>query len=1046
MARVGVIWQGGRRRFYDADMGADLTGSGLTVGLLGPVELRPAGGVLAPVAQPRLRVLLGLLAVTGGRVVTAEALVDGVWGEEWSPRREQNLHALVYQLRRRLAAAEPGAGPGRGGARLVRAGPGYRLALGSGELDVAVFHDLAARARVAARAGDTAGARELFAQAVGVWRGAALADAAPLCARLAGEAARLEEQRLAVVEERAGFDLALGAHAEVVAELAGLVSEFPLRERLAALLMTALYQCGRRGEALAVYDATRRVLAEELGLDPGPELARLQAKVLADDPSLAAPPPAAAAAPGRSADAPAGTGDHRALTNNLPAQLATFIGRDRELSEVRALVESSRLITLTGAGGCGKTRLALQLAAELLDGSGDGVWLVELAAVSDRDAVAPAISAALGIARQPGRPALQALLDALALQDALLVLDNCEHLIDGCAKTADAIVRRCPQVHVVATSREPLGIGGETIYRVPPLSLPEPGTTSLLAAESSDAVALFADRARAQGTGVVVDEQTAPLVVSICTRLDGLPLAIELAAARLRSLSLADLAGRLDQRFRLLTGGSRTVLARQQTLQATVEWSYSLLHGAERLLLGRLSVFAESFDLDAAEAVCGFGDLEAFDVTGLLGSLVDKSLVMAEPAAPALRYRLLETIRQFAAERLAEAGDNEAATVAAAHCAHYLSVAEAAAPHLTGPYQGKWLARLDADQANLRRAAAHAARAPDGTAQVLRLGAALERYWITRARGEEALALLLPALDRPQARADPQLFGAALVTAAHAASRDDIAAARRLGEQAVEVARQLGAGRLLIESLAALSRIYHFAGEPERALRHGQEAVQRARQLGDDVLLGMSLTYYLLSNALIDPAHATPLFTEAIACAQRSGDILFTYRAANNAGVHALRAGNIPAARAYLQQATQAMQAIGLESPNVWTNMAWVLRQDNDPDGARSNLEAELRMSRRNGDRNGMAYASLGLACLAADAGNWHRAAVLHGIAQAFLDQTGQPWEELEARYRQDSLGQVRAHLTQDQFDQAHANGMALRLDHALDLASGKASHADHST
>ena len=1024
-------------------MGADLTGSGLAVGLLGPVELGRASGVLAPVAQPRLRVLLGLLAVTGGRIVTAEALVDGVWGEEWSPRREQNLHALVYQLRRRLAAAEPGAGPGRGGARLVRAGPGYRLALGPGELDVDVFHGLAARARVAARAGDTAGARELFAQALGVWRGAALADAAPLCARLAGEAARLEEQRLAVVEERARFDLALGAHAEVVAELAGLVAQFPLRERLAALLMTALYRCGRRGEALAVCDATRRVLAEELGLDPGPELAGLQAKVLADDPSLAAPPPAAGVR-GRSADAPTGTGDNRALTNNLPAQLATFIGRDRELSEVRALVESSRLVTLTGAGGCGKTRLALQLAAELLDGPGDGVWLVELAAVSDGDAVAPTISAALGIARQPGRPVLQALLDALALQDALLVLDNCEHLIGGCAKTADAIMRRCPQVHVVATSREPLGITGETIYRVPPLSLPEPGATGLLAVESSDAVALFADRARAQGTGVVVDEQTTPLVVSICTRLDGLPLAIELAAARLRSLSLADLADRLDQRFRLLTGGSRTVLARQQTLQATVEWSYSLLHGAERLLLGRLSVFAESFDLDAAEAVCGFGDLEAFDVTGLLGSLVDKSLVMAEPAAPALRYRLLETIRQFAAERLAEAGNDEVATVAAAHCVHYLSVAEAAAPHLTGPYQGKWLARLDADQANLRRAAEHAARDPDGTAQVLRLGAALQRYWITRARGEEALALLLPTLNRPQAQADPQLFGAALVSVALAASRDDIAAAQRLGEHAVTLARQLGSIRLLIESLAALSMVYYFAGEPERAFRHGQEAVQRARQLGDDVLLGMSLTYYLLSNALIDPAHATPLFTEAIACAQRSGDILGTYRATNNAGVHALRAGDIPTARAYLYQAAQAMRAIGLESPNVWTNMGWALRQDNDPGGARSSFEATLRMSRRNGDRNGMAYASLGLACLAADAGDWHRAAELHGVAQAFLDASEQPWEELEARYRRESLRQVRAHLGQDQFNLAHASGMALSLDQALDLASVKASQAEH--
>jgi predicted ATPase len=418
-----------------------------------------------------------------------------------------------------------------------------------------------------------------------------------------------------------------------------------------------------------------------------------------------------------------------ALPNNLPAQLATFVGREKELSEVRALVESSRLVTLTGAGGCGKTRLGIQLAAGLLDGSGDGVWLVELAAVSDETAVAPAICQALGIAAQPGRAALDTLLDALALQDMLIVLDNCEHLIGACAKTADAIVRRCPRVHLVATSREPLGIGGETIYRVPPLSLPGPGEFGLAAAGSSDAVALFIERARAQGTGLSVDEATAPLVVSICARLDGLPLAIELAAARLRSLSLRGLADRLDQRFRLLTGGSRTAPARQQTLGAAVEWSYSLLHGAEQSLLGRLSVFAEGFDLGAAEAVCGFGDIEAFDVTGLLGSLVDKSLVVAEPAGEALRYRLLETIRQFAAERLAHDGD-QAAAVAAAHGAYYLRLAETAAPHLTGPGQGSWLARLDTDQANLQRAALHAASRPDGTEQVLRLGVALRRYWM----------------------------------------------------------------------------------------------------------------------------------------------------------------------------------------------------------------------------------------------------------------------------------------------------------------------------
>ncbi len=702
-------------------------------------------------------------------------------------------------------------------------------------------------------------------------------------------------------------------------------------------------------------------------------------------------------------------------------------------------MESSRLVTLTGPGGCGKTRLSLQVAADLLAGSGDGAWLVELAAVSGEDAVAPAICGALGIAAQPGRPVLEALLDALAPQDALIVLDNCEHLIGACAKTADAIVRRCPGVHLVATSREPLGISGEAVYRVPPLSLPRPGDTSLLAVQSSDAVALFADRARAQGTGVVVDEQTAPLVVSICRRLDGLPLAIELAAARLRSLSLRGLADRLDQRFRLLTGGSRTAPERHQTLRATVEWSYSLLNDAEQVLLGRLSVFAGSFDLDAAEAVCGFGDIEAFDVAVLLGSLVDKSLVVAEPAGPALRYRLLETIRQFAAERLAEAGGGAAA--AAAHCAHYLSVAETAAPHLTGPGQGAWLARLDADRANLRRAAEQAASGPDGTRQVLRLVVALRRYWMARDRGEEALALLMPALDRPEAQADPQLFGTALATAALAGRYVDIATAGRLAEQAVTLARQLGASRLLIESLVALSAACYHAGEPERGAPPGREAVQLARQLAGDVLLGESLAGYLHCYALIDPAHAGPLFTEAIGCTRRSGDHLFAYYLTNYAGVHALRAGDIPAARTYLHQAAYAMSAIGAEDedPHMSINMGWVLRQDNDPGGARAWFAAALRASRRNGDQYGVAYAALGLACLAADTGEWHRAAVLHGVAQAFLDRTGLPWEELEARYLHESLGQVRAHLGQEQFEQAHAAGMALGPDEALDLASGKA-------
>jgi tetratricopeptide (TPR) repeat protein len=339
----------------------------------------------------------------------------------------------------------------------------------------------------------------------------------------------------------------------------------------------------------------------------------------------------------------------------------------------------------------------------------------------------------------------------------------------------------------------------------------------------------------------------------------------------------------------------------------------------------------------------------------------------------------------------------------------------------------------------LRRAAEHAVGGAEETETILRFGAALRRYWSTRSRDEEALALLRPALDRPRAQADPALFAPALITAAWAARYVDITAARRLAEQAVNLTRQLGNSRLLIESLAAISAVYYHVGDPQRGLLPGQEAIELARRLGDDVLLGESLVSYLWCDALIDPAHAGPLFTEAIACTQRSGDHLYVSYVNNLAGLHALRAGDLAAARAYLQQAAQSIRIIGDEDGRVSVNMGWVLRQNDDPGGARSSFEQALRISRRNGDRYGIAYCSLGLACVATDAEDWNRAAVLHGIAQAFLDPTGQPWEELEARYRQDSLGRVRAQLGQEQFDLARAKGLTLSLDQALDVASGKA-------
>jgi predicted ATPase/class 3 adenylate cyclase len=624
-----------------------------------------------------------------------------------------------------------------------------------------------------------------------------------------------------------------------------------------------------------------------------------------------------------------------ALPNNLPAQLATFIGREQELAEVRALAETSRLVTLTGAGGAGKTRLSLQVAAELLDGSGDGVWLVELAPVADEDEVAPTIAATLAIAGQPGRPILETLVDALVPQDVLIVLDNCEQVIGACAKAAEAILQRCPRVHVIATSREPLGIGGEVIYRVPSLSLPGPdGDAGVITQESSDAVALLLQRAREQGVALPHDEETGRLLASICRQLDGMPLAIELAAARLRSMSLTDLRDRLDQRFRLLTGGSRTAMERQRTLRAMVDWSYSLLNTAEQLLLRRLAVFPETFELAAAEAVCGFGDIEPIEVAALLGSLADKSLVVAEPVGSAVRYRLLETIRQFAAERLAETGEGEAAALATAHCDYFLSVAEAASAHLTGPDQGTWFARLDADQLNLWRAAEYAARSGDGTARVLRFGFALRRYWGSRPRESEVFELLASVLKRPEASADPALFTQALFTATFMGHTNDMETARRFGEQAVEAARKLGDEPLLIEALSAQASSYYFLRQFKQGFALGQEAVARARELGDDVLLGSALMSLLMTSYVLDPEGSGPLYAEAVACVSRSGDQLIAYHLHNNAGVQALLTGDMPAARAHLEQALQGGRTIGEDAGVVSINLGWVLRAENDPGGS----------------------------------------------------------------------------------------------------------------
>jgi predicted ATPase len=714
--------------------------------------------------------------------------------------------------------------------------------------------------------------------------------------------------------------------------------------------------------------------------------------------------------------------DNPALPNNLPAQPARFVGREPELSELRRLVKDSRLVTLTGAGGAGKTRLAIQLAAELLDGSGDGVWLVELAPVSNEDAVTSTILDVLKIATHPGQSPLDILVASLASQQALIVLDNCEHLIGACSKVADAILRYCPEICVLATSREPLGIAGENIYRVPSMSLPdEDDDTGELGPSGSDAVALFADRAAAQGVSSVLDQASAPLAAQICRRLDGMPLAIELAASRLRALSLADLNDRLDQRFRLLTGGSRNVLPRQHTLLATVDWSYSLLTGSEKKLLQSLSVFVDGFQLDAVEAVCAGGDLDVFAVTDLAVSLVDKSLVVAEPADDgALRYRLLETIRQFAAERLSESDGSEADELSQAHCRYFLSVAEAAAAEFVGREQVTWIRRLNAEQGNMWRAvdyAAGAADVPEGTEQVLRFGRALVRFWAEDARRERALGVLVPVLERPEARADPALRSAALGSAAMIARGADMQLALRLGEEAMEIAEDLGDDRLLIDAGHDLCCILYFAGMPDRGIVYGEAAAERARRLGDDGLLGPSLVFLLMCVDQVQPDRTEALTAEAIACVERSGDQSLAGGLYNNAGVSSLRKGDLPSARRFLQRAEAAFRAVGLHNPTHMINMGWVLRLEGDEAGSADAFRRALLESRRAGNRPDIPYAALGLACHASDTGAWSRAAILHGFADAFLASSGEPWQDPEDVFRQQSLDEVRGHLGDTDFE-----------------------------
>ncbi len=773
--------------------------------VLGPLEV-VAGERRTRLVSERRRTILAVLLAVRGEVVSVDRIVDAVWGAKPPPSAHRSLRSHVSRLRGELAAVDAAAAD-----VLVTEPDGYRMAVGDGDLDAARFEGLVARARASMEA-DPAAAVGLFSEAEGLWRGSAFGELAELeVVRL--EALRLDGLRTSAAADRVDAQLALGRGEEVLSELEARVAADPRDERACGQLMLARYRGGRQAEALAVYRALQEQLRAELGVDPSPALQALYERMLRQDPDLAAP----VALP-RRAHAPS-------PGEALPVDPAPLFGRDGDVRSVAALVEPAHLVTLTGPGGVGKTRLAEWAAVEVAERFNDGIAWVGLDAVDDPDSVGAVLVGALELVPQAGQSVEETLVAGIGTRRLLLVLDNCEHVLPSACRLVAAVLRRCPNAAVLATSREPLRLPDERVWQLAPLPMPKPGASAAEVAESP-AGALFAARATAAAPGFALTDDPSA-VAELCRRLDGLPLAIELAAARVRAMAPADLLARLSDRFAILTGGPLHEPVRHRTLEAVIAWSYELLNEAEARLFDRLSVFAGSFPLEAAERVCAGEPLAAGNLAGVLAELVDKSMVTVERSGAVVRYRLLDTLRAFGATQLTASGVADA--YRRAHADYHVELAEALGPRVRSSDERSASAQLDTTLDDLR--AAHEWLCASGEADgALRLPAALGDYIIHRLRDEIA-TWAQRALELPEAPAHPS-YAASLATAAWGAClRGDLDAARARADVVLDGPRTDGDATYL--ALGVLRIIAIQQGRFEVALALDEQVDDLAPGLDD---------------------------------------------------------------------------------------------------------------------------------------------------------------------------------------------------------------------
>lgn len=693
----------------------------LEIGVLGPLRLM-RDGLPVSLNGPKPRALLAALAVDAGSVVSRDRLIDALWGESPPASAQGTLHTHLTHLRTALEPDRDKSAP----ATLVATVPGgYELRLDQGALDASRFEALAAEGRRALASGDPLAAAEVLRSALGLWRGRAYEGydheefARP-------EAVRLEQQRMSALEDRIEADLQVGRHSELVGELESLVDKDPLRERLWGFLMVALYASGRQADALRAFQRVRRVLGDELGVEPGRELQDLELRILQQDADL---------------DAPAGESTPAAAIEEpgpvLPLPLTSFVGRHEEMAHVGSLIAGSRLVTLTGPGGVGKSRLALEVARRIADGGDTMVHHLDVSTVERDDLVAGTAAAAVGAREEPGRPLVDSIARSLASRPSLLVIDNAESVLSGTAALARELGRRSADMRILTTSRAPLGVEGEMVVPLRPLTLPavKPDDSSPLL--EGDAIRLFSERAAAASPGFEVDDLSSPAVVEICTRVDGMPLAIELVTARLRVLSLDDVGARLDDFFS--SNGPQRTPAPTSTLPELLEWSYVALTEDERALADRLAAFSGSFTLEMAESMVS-GVVPVAIVPDLIEALVQRSLVYIERGRSRIRYRMLDMFRRHVWAKVASRGEGDIASLR--HAELLADIAEEIEEAFGSPDWLDLIRTLDSDhdlereQSNFRRALDWAI-STGATGVASRLVGGLARYWRWRGRFEE---------------------------------------------------------------------------------------------------------------------------------------------------------------------------------------------------------------------------------------------------------------------------------------------------------------------